>query len=81
VEAITAGQRKYFYGYIVEPLVNFTGDPDWALELKAMFMPDGKTSLTQLTYDEMRTFSEQCESWARQRCPEAYEQFGREYVN
>ena len=74
------GQLKYWHGYVVLPLVEFTGDAEWPLYLKAMFLPDGKTGLTDLDYEEMRSFSEQSEAWARMACPEAYEKCGREYV-
>lgn len=79
-DAKTYGQMKYWHGYVLAPLVDYTGDHDWRLYLKAMFLPEGKHSLTELTYDEMRAFTEQCEAWAREHCPEAYEQHGREYV-
>ncbi len=79
-DAIKYGQYKYFHGYVLEPLVNWTGDHDWRLYLKAMFLPDGKTSLTELNYEEMRAFTEQAEAFTRAICPEAYEEYGREYV-
>lgn len=79
-DARTYGQLKYFHGYVLEPLVNWTGDHDWRLYLKVMFLPDGKQSLTELNYEEMRAFIEQAEAFARGACPEAYEQCGREYV-
>jgi len=72
------GQLKWWYGYVVRPLVEYTGDAEWPLYLKAMFMPEDKTSLTELGYDEMKTFSEESEAWARVACLEAYEQCGRE---
>ncbi len=79
-EAIKYGQLKYWHGYVLQPLVEYTGDHDWRVYLKLMFLPDGKTSLTQLTYDEMRAFTEQTEAWAHEMCAEAYEQHGKEYV-
>jgi hypothetical protein len=79
-EAVRYGQYKYWHGYVLAPLIEYTGDQDWRLELKAMFLPDGKHSLTELTHDEMQAFTEQSEAWARERCPEAYEKYGLEYV-
>jgi len=79
-DAKTYGQLKYFHGYVLTPLVEYTGDHDWKLYLKAMFLPDGKTSLSELTYEEMRAFTEQAEAFARAEVPQAYEQYGREYI-
>jgi hypothetical protein len=79
-DARTYAQLKYWHGYVLAPLVEYTGDHDWRLYLKAMFLPDGKTSLTELDYEEMLAFTEQSEAWARAECPMAYEQCGREYV-
>jgi hypothetical protein len=79
-EAVRVHQYKYWHGYVLEPLVEYTGDQDYRLELKARFMPAEKVSLTQLTYTEMKRFIEESEAWARTMCPEAYEQFGREYL-
>lgn len=70
--ALSYGQLKYWHGYVVGPLVEWTGDHDWRLYLKAMFLPEGKHSLTELSYAEMRAFTEHSEAWARQWCPEAY---------
>jgi len=78
-DAKAYGQLKYFFGYIVEPMEEFTGDTDWALRFKTMFMPDEKTSLTQLSYDEMAMVNQKSEAYARMMCPEAFEQYGREY--
>lgn len=79
-DAKTYGDVKYWWGYVVEPLVRYTGDPEWHLYLKAMFLPEGKTSLTQLSHEEMRLVIDKSEVWARTVCPEAYELHGREYV-
>lgn len=79
-DAKTYGQLKYFHGYVLQPLIEYTGDYDWKLYLKFMFLPEGKTSLSQLNYDEMRAFTEQAEAYARTECPEAYERYGREWI-
>lgn len=79
-DARTYAQLKYWHGYVLAPLVEYTGDHDWRLYLKAMFLPDGKTSLTECDYEELRAFTEQSEAWARSECPMAYEQCGREYI-
>lgn len=73
-DALTEGQRRHYFGHIVAPLSEWNGDfrADWHLLLKSMFMPEGKTSITQLSYDEMQTYTEQCEVYAHTSHPDAF---------
>lgn len=78
-DAQTHGQRKHYFGHVVTPLSEWNGDflSDWHLLLKSMFMPDGKTSLTQLNYDEMREYIQQCEVYAHTTHPDAFALYDR----
>lgn len=74
-EAVAHYQFKHLYGHVFEPVAESTGhtSAELCLMAKAKFMPDdGRTSLTELSYEEMRAFSEQTEQWLREECPEAF---------
>ena len=73
-EAYTYGQIKHYYGHLVSPLSEWNGEfmDEWHLRLKAMFMPEGKTSLTQLNREEFATYIRQCEVYAHTAHPEAF---------
>src|SRR5688572_9941373 len=74
-DAISDGQRKYYFGRIIQPLVDITGyhKDEWHGMLKTSFFPDdGRTSITQLSHDEMRDYMDRCEQYARERHPEAF---------
>lgn len=75
-DAIAAHQRKFYFGHIIRPLVDANigyAQDEWHEMFKGAFMPDdGRTSITQLTYDEMRAFSERCEQYARERFSDAF---------
>lgn len=73
-EALTAAQRRYYFGRILGPFVDYTGYRKDELHdmVKSEHMPDGKTSITQLNHDEMRDYSEACEQTLREWCPDAY---------
>lgn len=73
-DAYTYGQLKHLYGHVYTPLSEWNGDfvADWHLLLKAAFMPEGKTSLTQLNKEELDAFIRQCEVYAHTAHPEAF---------
>lgn len=73
-DAYTYGQIKHYYGHIVSPLSEWNGEflSEWHLRLKAMFMPEGKTSITQLNRAELEEFTRQCEVYAHTSHPEAF---------
>lgn len=73
-DALTAGQRRYYFGVIIGALEDYTGyrKDEWHVMLKVQFMPDGKTSITQLNHDEMRDYIDACEQWGREMLPDAF---------
>lgn len=73
-DARSWGQHKHFFGHVVEPLSEWNGEfPDeWEVRLKLMFMPEGKTSITQLSWKEFDTFIRRCEVYAYTAHPEAF---------
>lgn len=78
-EAVAYGQIKFYFGRIVGPLVEHTGyrQDEWHLMLKSQFLQEGKTSITELSHDEMRDYIEACEQWARETLPEAFALYDR----
>lgn len=72
-DGLRYSQLKHYYGHLVTPLAQDCGytKTEQDLMLKAMFLPEGKTSLTQLTYDEMDDYSKTVESFIREERPEA----------
>jgi hypothetical protein len=71
-EAISDGQRRYYFGRIVKPLVEYTGDLDVHDNFKAALIQDGRTSITQLSREEMAFFIEAAEFFAHTKCPDAF---------
>lgn len=71
-------QHKFYRGYLLEPYVEYTGDTDGHAMFKALFLPDGKTSLAETTYDEFQKFNESVEAFIRTRVPKALD--GKEFV-
>lgn len=66
---------KYLFGYVLRPVADDTGHTEQELLLmaKLRFLPDdGRTSLTQLSREELRAFTEQTERWFREERPEAF---------
>jgi hypothetical protein len=72
-------QLRHLMGHIYEPVASFDNCGHTKLELhamaKAMFMPDGKTSTRELTYEEMDEFCKHAERWLRTDMPEAFVDF------
>lgn len=78
-DAKTYGQVKHYWGHIVGPFSEWSGYHKHEVHamLKAECMPDGKTSLTELTRDEMSAFSEAAEQTAREWAPDAFVLYDR----
>ena len=78
-EAAKHHQFKHYYGHIVSPLSEWNGEfeAEWHQRLKALFMKDGKTSLTQLNYEEFATYIRECEVYAHTAHPEAFVLYDR----
>lgn len=71
-EAISDGQRRYYFGRVVKPYVEYTGDLDFHDNVKAALIQDGRTSITQLTREEMAFFIEAAEFFVHTKCPDAF---------
>lgn len=73
-EAKSYGQIKHYWGHVVTPFCEWTGYYKHEVHamLKAECMPEGKTSLTELSREEMAAFSEAAEQTAREWAPEAF---------
>lgn len=74
-EAYTYGQIKHYYGHLISPVSEFTGETkaDVHLRMKALYMPDGKTSLTELNREQMESYIESVSQHLREEIPEAWE--------
>jgi hypothetical protein len=72
-------QLKHLFGHIYAPVVEHTGHS--ALELhaicKGLFMPEGKLSTVDLSYDEMDAFTHEAERYLRESMPECFERLSR----
>jgi prophage tail gpP-like protein len=73
-DAVTYAQFKYLFGFVFRPVAEFGHtEAELCLMAKAQFMPDdGRTSLTQLSREEMDAFTKQAEQWLRTSFPDAY---------
>jgi hypothetical protein len=71
-EGISDGQRRYYFGRVVGPYVDYTGDLDFHDNVKAALIQDGRTSITQLNHDEMAFFIAAAEYFAHTKCPDAF---------
>lgn len=73
-EAYTHSQLKHYYGHIITPLSEWNGDTpvEWDQRLKAMFLPEGKTSKTECNHDELASYIQSCEVYAHTNHPEAF---------
>lgn len=78
-DALTAGQRRYYFGRVLQPFCEYTGyRKDELHEMaKADCLPDGKVSITQLNHEEMRDFIEAVEQRLREALPEAFALYER----
>ena len=67
-------QLKHLFGHLYEPVAQYSGHSKLELHAmaKAMFMPDGKLSTIDLSYDEMDEFIKHAERWLRTDMPEAF---------
>lgn len=77
-EAWRHGDVKHLFGHVYEPVVRYTGisKVELHLQAKALWMPDdGRTSITQLSREELRVFSDTADQAFREDVWEAYERF------
>lgn len=73
-EAWQHGDVKHLFGHVYEPVCEYTGYSKTELHLmaKSLFMPEGKTSLTDLNREELREYTEHVERWLREECADAF---------
>ncbi len=73
-DAYTYAQLKHLYGHVYEPVVAYAGITKVELHAmaKVQHMPEGKTSVTQLSRDELKAFTEAVEQWLREEIGDAY---------
>ena len=73
-DGVETAQYRYLFGRVFAPVAEYGHTKtELCLMAKAQFMPDdGRTSLTQLTREEMDAFTKQAEQWLRTEFPDAY---------
>jgi hypothetical protein len=69
-----AEEVRHYWGHVVDPFCQETGYHKHEAHtlLKAECMPEGKTSITELSREELRAYTEAAEQTAREWCPEAF---------
>lgn len=75
-DALVYGQLKHLYGHLYAPVSRRTGETvaEVHLRMKASYMPDdGRTSITQLTRDEVKAFIESVEQDIRENDPDSWD--------
>lgn len=75
-EAAKYHQFKHLFGHLIGPTAKRTGDTKSDLEtrLKGYFLPDdGRVSLTELNYEEMKDFIESVEQYIREEYSDAWD--------
>lgn len=77
-EAWRYSDVKHLFGHIYDPVIKHaeTGYTKTELHMisKALWMPEGKTSLLQLSRAELREYSDLVEKWLREEFPSAFEE-------
>lgn len=65
---------KHLFGHVYGPVVEYTGysKEEFHLLMKSQFMPEGKTSLTQLNRDELKEYTMRVDQHLRESIPDAY---------
>lgn len=80
-EAIRLDQYRHLFGHVFQPVVDTDcghTKAELCLMAKAQFMPDdGRSSLTELTGEEMADFIRQCEVWLHTEFPDAFALYER----
>ena len=74
-DAIQYAQYKHLYGHLYTPVSAHTGETvaEVNVRMKVQYMPDdGRTSLTELTREELKQFIEAVEQDIRETDPESW---------
>lgn len=75
-EAWRHSDAKHLYGHLYAPVSTRTGETvaEVHLRMKAQYMPDdGRTSITQLNREELKSFMESVEQDIRETDPDSWE--------
>jgi hypothetical protein len=75
-EAWRHADAKHLYGHLYTPVSKRTGETvaEVHLRMKAQFMPDdGRTSITQLNREELKSFMESVEQDIRETDPDSWD--------
>ena len=70
-EAQRHGQRKHLFGHLLKPTSDKTGYTTTELkeDMKARFLPDGMTSLTEMNKEQFDEFNQAVEQCIREEYP------------
>lgn len=70
-DAAKHGHYKHLFGHLLKPTSEFTGYTQTELkaDMKARFLPDGMTSLTQMNAEQFREFNQTVEQCIREEYP------------
>lgn len=70
-EAAKHGHYKHLHGHLLKPVSDFTGYTETELkaEMKARFLPDGMTSVTEMSADQFSEFNKSVEQCIREEYP------------
>jgi hypothetical protein len=74
-EASKHHHYKHLFGHYLTPVSDYTGYTVTELkdEMKARFLPDGMTSLTDMNAEQFEEFNRSVEQCIREEIPEAFE--------
>ena len=74
-EAWRHSDVKHLFGHVYLPVVEYTGYTKTELHTiaKGLWMPDGKTSLTELDREEIQEYTRLVDRWLREECWQAFE--------
>lgn len=59
-------QLKWYYGYIIEQTIEYTGETtaDRDLHFRSLFLPFDVATLSDISYEQMQTYNVRCEQYA-----------------
>ena len=78
-EAARHGHHKHLHGFLLTPVSNYTGEPVTELknEMKALYLPDGMTSTTEMSAAQFEEFNRAVEHHWIHKLPEAFAEIDR----
>jgi hypothetical protein len=74
-EAAKHSHYKHLFGHLLGPASEFNGDTvdEWKERVKALFLPDGMVSLTEMSAVQFEGFNKSVEQYIRENLPEAWD--------